>query len=91
MYVVRFQCGGDPFQVAPAEPERHLTGNLISVDIHRCEFFQLIVLGTTIRISDIVKRISWGGRNGSKRYKREKTEQSLSLFVYNRVILCRTV
>lgn len=33
------------------QPERHLTGNLISVDIHRRELFQLIVAYTTMRIN----------------------------------------
>lgn len=40
----RFQYNGDLFQAAPAEPERHLTGNLISMDIRRRRaLFQLIV------------------------------------------------
>lgn len=49
--MIWFQRDESLFQAAPVQPERHLTGNLISVDIHRCELFQLIVAYTTMRIN----------------------------------------
>jgi len=47
---------GNLFQVTPAEPERRLTGNLISVDTRRSGLSQLIVPGATIRIADVLER-----------------------------------